>query len=86
MLAEAGVVVKGLHFAGLSPGAESGVLPAPSVAVATSETLGPAPGVEFRGEVESVKSLTYHFLVSVTQETLRPVSSLKHEGFPRNAC
>lgn len=47
MLAEEGVMVKGLHVAGLSPGARSGVLLAP-----TSEPLGPAPGVGFGGEVE----------------------------------
>lgn len=57
------------------------------MAVASSETLGPAPGVQFRGEVEreSVKFLTYHFLVSVTEETLTPVSSLQRERFPHDA-
>ena len=48
MLAEAGVLVVGLDFAGLSPGARSGVLIAPYVAVAPPPpaALGPTSGTE----------------------------------------
>lgn len=51
MLAEAGMLVVGLGLAGLSPGARSGVLLAPSMAVAPLEALGPASGIELASTV-----------------------------------
>lgn len=87
--AEAGVLVKGFHLAGLLPGARSRVLSAPSVAMATSETLGPAPCIELASTVwgwggERQVFISTIFGVPVTKETLK-LFSLKYEWFPHNS-